>query len=85
MTENSYYLGVYGNTQKTLFALYDREVQRIDLLTAQSIDHEFLPRGFHDFEEILCNSLNTLLSRRRMLERQCSATKRITASSSLYS
>ena len=63
MTQSSYYIGVYGNTQKTLFALYDRMEQRIDLLTAQSIDHEFLPRGFHDFEEILQNSLDTLLSR----------------------
>ena len=63
MYSHSYYVGVYGNTQKTLLALYDREHQRIDLLTAQCVDHEFLPRGFHDFEEILKNSLDTLLSR----------------------
>ncbi|MDD5898632.1 MAG: hypothetical protein PUD63_12425 [Clostridia bacterium] len=58
-----HYLGVYGNTQKTLFALYDRDSQRIDLLTSQSVDHEFLPRGFQDFEEIVKNSLAVLLGR----------------------
>ncbi len=58
-----WYVGVYGNTQKTLFALYDRTHQRFDLVTAQSIDHEFLPHGFQDFESILTHSLDTLLSR----------------------
>lgn len=58
-----YYLGVYGNTKKTLFALYDRTSQRIDLITSQSVDHEFLPRGFQDFEKIVRNSLAVLLGR----------------------